>query len=77
MSLSERLEMKSQERRRRENVAEIKQRIRNSDQTVRVLDRVVKCVDANTCRGYRWTGSGLVFYAGKVIERIDWSERSG
>lgn len=75
VSLAERLGMKTREQRRREdeeNVAEIKRRIQESDQTVTVLGREVKCVDANTCRGYRWTGSGLVSWRGKVIERIDW-----
>ena len=71
--------MKSREQRQREqrkNVTKIKAMIRASDQTVMVLGRVVKCVDASTVSGYRFTGSGLVWVAGKVIERIDWNEVS-
>jgi len=53
---------------------EIKRKIRESDQTIMVLGREVKCVDASTVNGFRWTGSGLAFYAGKVIECIDWQQ---
>lgn len=65
------VEERQQERER--NVAEIKERICTSDETIMVLDRVVKCIDADLASGYCFTGSGLVFYAGKIIERIDWA----
>lgn len=76
-TFAERLRMRPREEIRREqeeNVAEIKRRIRNSDETIVVLGRTVKCVDASAASGYRFTGSGLVFFAGKVIERIDWQQ---
>ena len=76
MSLATRLGMKSAaagRRAREANVAEIKAKIQESNQTVKLFDgREVKCVDAASVAGYRWTGSGLVFYGGKVIERIDY-----
>lgn len=80
MSLATKLGMKTRKQERqeqRENVAEIKRKIRASDQTVIVLGRTVKCVDANTVSGYRFTGSGLVWWDGKVIERMDWQKRLG
>lgn len=75
MSLAKRLGMKTEKERqqaREKNAAKIKRKIRASNQTIMVLNRRVKCIDASAGKGYRWTGSGLMLYAGKIIERIDW-----
>lgn len=74
-NLAKRLGLKSEAEReaeRQEGAARLKNQIRQSDQTVMVLGKQVPCIAADgvPTGDYQWTGSGLVFWAGKIIERM-------
>ena len=76
MTLAKRLGMKTRDERDAEDRARadiLLEEIRASDETISIFGREHKCIDATniTRWSYAFTGSGVVWYGGQLIERFD------